>query len=70
MNPESVPVLGLLFRWGPGDRGFDALMVLGPLVVLIVTVVGRSPVTTAIAGGYLAGLVGYVLYRALAAHRA
>jgi hypothetical protein len=46
-----------LHEWGSNDLLFDALMVLGPLVVLAFTVGGRNAATIALVGAYVAGFV-------------
>jgi hypothetical protein len=65
MNGSRLPVVDLVFEAGPDDRVFDWLLLSGPVVVLLIVVLGRSAPTTALAGGYLAAVVCYVLYRAI-----
>ncbi|ELY79492.1 hypothetical protein [Natrinema sp. J7-1] len=40
-------------------------LVLGPLLIVLVTVVGRTAATTVIVAGYVIGFVGYTIYNAL-----
>lgn len=54
-----------VFRAGPDGWGYDALLVAGPLVVLLVAILGRSPVTTSLSMIYVALFVGAVLYNGL-----
>jgi len=58
----DLPVVSALADAGPDDRVFDALLLAGPSVVLLVAVAGRSLVTEAVAGVYLAALIGHVCY--------
>jgi hypothetical protein len=41
------------------------MLLAGPLVVAVIAVVGRSPLTVALAGIYIAVFVGHVLYAGL-----
>lgn len=50
-----------LFVTGPDDRVFDAFILVAPLVVLVIALLGRTGVTTALAAGYLLAFVGYVV---------
>jgi hypothetical protein len=43
--------------WGSDNPSFDALMLLGPVVVFAVVLAGRNVVTTAMAVGYVAAFV-------------
>lgn len=63
MRPGDVPLVSQVFEWGAEDRVFDALLLVGPLVVVIVVVLGRSALTRAIALVYIATFVAYALYR-------
>lgn len=65
MRLSDVPVLSHVFESGPRDRIFDSLLLAGPLVVVLLAVLGRSPLTHAVAASYIVTLVGYVLYRAV-----
>jgi len=42
---------------GTDDPVFQWLLLAGPFVIGLIVLVGRSPLTTAIAGGYLAMLI-------------
>ena len=63
MNLSDVPIVGDLLEAGAEDRVFDSLLLVGPLLIALVAVVGRSPLTIAIAAAYLLFFVAYVAYR-------
>jgi Flp pilus assembly protein TadB len=48
---------------GSRDRVLDLFILAGPVVVAVVAVVGRTAFTEVLALAYVAGIVGYVLYR-------
>jgi hypothetical protein len=62
MNPRDLPVLSSIIEAGTQDRFFDGLLLLGPLVVTVVAVLGRSRLTESVAAAYLVVFIGYVLY--------
>lgn len=64
MKSEDVPVVGAIVRSGAKDRVFDALLLVGPLLVVIVAVFGRTSLTIGLAVGYLVVFGGYTLYKA------
>lgn len=53
---------------GPGPT-LDALLLVGPLVLVAIALLGRTSLTTAIAAAYLLAFVGYVLYNGLGRDR-
>lgn len=59
---EDVPFLGSLSHESRG-RGFDALILCGPLLIAVLALLGRSPLTTALAAGYVAAFVLYTLVK-------
>lgn len=63
MNPESLPVVGTVFRIGSSDHVFDLFMVIGPILILLIVLLGRNNVTTALATGYVIAFPGYVLLK-------
>lgn len=63
MKFPHIPMIYELSAAGPDDRIFDALLLLGPTIILLVSVVGRNQLTTALAGLYLVSLLGYIVYR-------
>ena len=67
MNVDDLPILGRVHQWGAEETVYDALLLCGPLVVLVIAVLGRTPVTVGLTGLYLASFVGYALSRAVSA---
>lgn len=63
MRPDRWPVIGKVIEAGPDDRIFDGLLVVGPLIILLLAALGRSPLTMGIGATYIAAFVLYVLYR-------
>jgi hypothetical protein len=63
MKSRDIPVVSAVFEAGADDRVFDSLLLIGPLVIGLIVVLGRSLVTEAIAIAYIAVFVGYTLYR-------
>lgn len=63
MNPADVPLVGSISRVGTRDRVFDVFLLLGPVIVASIAVVGRNPLTTALAACYVLAFVGHVGYR-------
>lgn len=62
MNPENMPVVGAVFRFGARDRVLDSILLLGPVVMLAIIFLGRIPLTTGVTALYILSFVGYVLY--------
>ena len=65
MMPRDLPVVSYVFEAGADDRIFDSLLLIGPLVIGLIVLLGRSFVTEAVAVVYIAVFVGYTLYRAI-----
>ncbi|SEV84146.1 hypothetical protein [Natrinema salifodinae] len=65
MNVDDVPIVGEILESGAEDRVFDSLLLVGPFLIVLIAIVGRSPITSAIAIAYLLFFVAYVLYRGL-----
>ena len=65
MNAADVPVFGVLFRLRARERMFDALVLLGPVLVALIALLGRNVLTTALAACYVLAFVGYVGYRGI-----
>lgn len=63
MTPSDVPLLGAVLDSGPDDPVFDALLLAGPVVILLVALLGRRVPSVALAASYLAAVCSYVLYR-------
>lgn len=62
MKPSDVPVVSSVFEAGADNRVFDLLLLLGPLVIGLVVILGRSLVTEVLAVAYIAVFVTYALY--------
>lgn len=62
MRPRDLPVLDVLLDVGADDRLFDLLLLCGPVVVVLVALVGRTPGSSALALAYVTAFVGNVLY--------
>ena len=65
MMPRDLPVVSAVVEAGADDRIFDSLLLIGPLVIGLIVLLGRSLVTEAVAVVYIAVFVGYTLYRAV-----
>ena len=65
MMLRDLPVVSYVFEAGADDRIFDSLLLIGPLVIGLIVLLGRSFVTEAVAVVYIAVFVGYTLYRAI-----
>ncbi|WP_254533392.1 hypothetical protein [Natrinema gelatinilyticum] len=63
MKIDSLPIVGEPLEGGAEDLVFDSMLLLGPVIVVLIAIVGRSALTTTIAVAYLSSFVGYVLYR-------
>ncbi|OLZ40808.1 hypothetical protein A6E15_07300 [Natrinema saccharevitans] len=63
MRLADVPVVGDLLESGAEDRVFDSLLLVGPALILVIAVLGRSAVTIGLAAAYVLFFVAYVLYR-------
>lgn len=66
MRLRNLPVVAPVFEWGADDRVFDSLLLLGPPLIVLIAVLGRSFATELLAVVYLVAFVGYVLYRGVA----
>lgn len=65
MNTENVPILGELLSAGPNDRVFDSLLLVGPLLIVVIAIAGRSLPTMLLAIGYLIVFVGYAIFKSV-----
>ncbi|MFT4891973.1 MAG: hypothetical protein ACI9YT_002912 [Halobacteriales archaeon] len=59
----ELPIVGEIFAAGSTDPIYDLLMVAGPLLLLVIRVVGREFVTQALVGLYLLSFLAYVVVR-------
>jgi hypothetical protein len=69
MTPTEWPLLSAVRNAGTDDPVFQGLLLAGPVVIVLIIMLGRSPVSILIAGGYLAVLVGNTLRNGLAGMR-
>lgn len=67
-SPDDVPFIGSLSHEGRG-RGFDVLILCGPLLIAVLALLGRSPLTTALAAGYVSAFVLYTLTKSVRYYR-
>jgi len=65
MKLSDVPVVSSVFEAGADNRVFDLLLLLGPLVIGLVVVLGRSFVTEVLAVAYISVFVTYTLYHGM-----
>lgn len=65
MRIGDLPYVGDPLEGGAEDQVFDSLLLLGPIIIVLIAVIGRSTLTTIVAVAYLSSFVGYVLYRGL-----
>ncbi len=63
MSIPEIPFVHQIRDWGPDDRIFDTLLLVGPLVIAVFVLVGRTSVTMGLAATYLVAFVTYVLYK-------
>lgn len=63
--PTEFPLLRSLSRAGDRDRGYEVLILCGPVVIATIALLGRSLLTTALTAGYVLAFVSYLLWNAL-----
>ena len=63
MTLHDLPLPGSVRAFGADDRAFDLLLLCGPLVVLLIGLLGRSSWTELVAVAYVAAFVGTVVHR-------
>lgn len=61
MRPSELPLVGAVFSSGADDRILDSLLLLGPVVIVILAALGRSPLTVGLALSYLGAFAFHVL---------
>lgn len=64
MRLEQIPFVGPLLAAGADDHVFDALLVMGPVVIVAIAILGRTPVSISLAALYIGWFVGYVGFKA------
>lgn len=65
MNPENLPVVGAVFRFGARNRVLDTYVLLGPLVILTFAILGRNLFTVLVTALYILSFIAYVLYNGI-----
>lgn len=67
MIPADIPLIRSLFQSGFGgrDTGYDTLILCGPLLIAAIALLGRSPLTIALAVGYISAFVLYILWKSV-----
>lgn len=66
MNPDQIPYVRFVTRFGVEDRVLAAFMIVGPLVILTLALLGRAMITTAVATGYVVLFVLYIASKGIA----
>ncbi|WP_396613968.1 hypothetical protein ACH9L7_19710 (plasmid) [Haloferax sp. S1W] len=66
MHLEKIPFVGPLLAAGADDAVFDILLLLGPLVIVLITILGRTSLTVLLAVAYTSVFVGYIAYKSMA----
>ncbi|GGK76878.1 hypothetical protein [Haloarcula sebkhae] len=66
MRLEQIPVIGPLLEAGADDSVFDALLILGPIVISIITFLGRTLPSVLLAVAYTGGFLSYIAYKGVA----
>lgn len=56
MRAENVPLVKQVVQSGPDDSIYDAMLLAGPVLLLVIALLGRSPATVSLAVLYLVGL--------------
>ncbi|GGM51212.1 hypothetical protein [Haloarcula argentinensis] len=65
MQLEEIPVIGSLLAAGADDRVFDAMLVLGPVIIIVITLLGRNLASLALAVAYTVGFSVYIGYKGI-----
>lgn len=65
IRPRTFPLFRRLTRFGGQDAVFDIMLLVGPPLIVSIAFVGRTVVTSALAGGYILFFLGYLLYKGL-----
>lgn len=65
MKPRDVPLVDQIVESGADDHVYDTFMLMGPLVLVIVAVVGRTLLTEVVVGAHLLAFTTYVVYNAI-----
>jgi len=65
MQLEDIPVVGPLLAAGADDRVFDALLVLGPVIIIAINLLGRNLAAIILAVAYTGGFSVYIGYKGI-----
>lgn len=60
--PTEFPLVGSLSWTDDRDRGYEVLILCGPVVIVSIALFGRSLLTTTLAAGYILSFVVYLLW--------
>lgn len=60
MNPDQIPYVRFVTRFGVEDHVLATFMIVGPLVLLTLALLGRTMITTTVATGYVVLFVLYI----------
>jgi hypothetical protein len=63
MNVTDLPIIRQVVESGADDRVYDALVLVGPLVVVGILLLGRNAATVGLAALYVTLFVSYLAYR-------
>ena len=63
MRRSLRPLRQLLVEAGPADPVFNGLLLAGPVVITLITVLGRTTLTVAVVALYLLVFLGYILVK-------
>lgn len=63
MKLGDLPLISYVFEAGADNRVFDSLLLLGPLVIGLVVILGRSLLTEVLVVVYIAVFVTHALYQ-------
>lgn len=65
MNPQQIPFVRLVSRFGIKDSVLTGFMIAGPVVILVLALVGRTAITITVAAAYVSLFVLYVVYKGI-----
>ncbi|MDY6776104.1 MAG: hypothetical protein SV253_08555 [Halobacteria archaeon] len=62
---DRIPVLRTVYEMGADDRVFDSLILVAPVLVVVIGVLGRNSLTTALGVSYIGAFLVNLLRKAL-----
>lgn len=68
MTVTEFPVIKHVFESGAEDRIYDSLVIVGPIIVVLIVVTGRSIFTRGLAVSYLLIFCTHLLIKAFSTH--